>query len=1561
MPSSHPHPPAPHDLNRAIAMRFGNRPTLRQVVGEQLMNLIIAHYPKVAVHRPDMKTAEPLKFLRWHVDGYWTVTPLVEVVLQRFLDGAPVDFSRQDRFSLKPPLRFFAIPDAFETADDDLVDPGTLNDAFNAFLPTLHACFAQAQIDYWNAGNGNDHDTWVQQVLRAGLLSGLADQALTADEQRCLQDLLLERTEGFAVHTVRMHWRLGEDSTRELLPGLLVNASSEVANVTLWCTSAGDVKGFTSLEDFGTYLQTQYRPTATDDGFSWALYEADGNAFALLSGVLLEILLSRLNRVRLSDLNTVDELASAYQAVVDPSQFFAQRADLPTQKLAIDLPEKLLNADFNSQSRYLQALIDVCVLQASQANAQPPAEPDDLQPYARRKLREQMLADHPADGAFDADDLLLTVNTYANDGHGLGFPQLIESKTLTLTEYAIGRLEATGASPVAAVAHRTHGQIPSWLDPEYLRQLVATVDIGGTYPRYLDGLLGDEQYKASHLNAFAAQWRLGLMLDAAFALCTGHIDSRSYAAVASFCRLPASNEKALAIAPLAFKRSPDSQLVDKAHGFFVIQVANSGALLLYCPMHRGALKQFKDPHGLMQEIAQPGRVQEEVLAWLDQTHRAVYDKGGFKEPHLPHWVFDPYAPLSKPAPVELALTFWTHDIDANLFEAKRSMLLELADRSAMSNSELRWQSIKTFAWQLLNVVAPVLPGPISSIALLYIGMTAVAEDLKLLLEGSATDRTQAVVDLLNNTLMVLIHAQLPRTEPPHAGAQTGLSIDPASVRLGGDIDPLPLPEPGSVSTVEALQAQATTQLDFAWRGAQGFNELSGVQRTRLQAMAASVSLDGGSVIKQGPLEGLYELEHGRYVRLQGKAYAVDSADGLTRIVGPDGSQGPLIRRDPQGWRIDTRLRGGGDRPGSSTQQRLRERLVRRIRTAQQAVEKSLADAERGAVEYEGLRPRIEAARAQWLKVDERLKQPPPQDPEQHAQFERATGLFAKRHTELLAQIKNLRRQRIESAVGIFQSYLEAERNMVALFDDRSYMASTSYAPEQRQALADVRRNLIGYGQFIIEEQLHTGRFSEYDRLTTALNAAPPEVRQAAYDQYREVLESIIIDQPLIIEYMAALDRLLAVTDLDMTVPSTHAADRTIAQIIEARTTTTPNIRFFQAMGLVEMALRFEALQDYAHYAVFRAALAGERLRVAANAHHLSLFTDLQTAQRIDILQSAWDEYSAAILNSQRIAQLGSELVDIERLEAYRQQMVELKTMAGDALVIALREQAVGQQHSTTRPVYRRQALQVAKTAAGQTVIGSESIVDGQPVLQVRGTFSQTALHTFTRESGTWVEQLPAVGKVSPPRAPTPESERQEQALAEGMLAQNQNVLAKARKLVEEDIDSHSLTSMLDAQIGEVQTLRDQLADSEADSELLQRLDDALVALRDGKREVLVKLHSTTRFPSAEGLHYLHKQGLVRVTYQGPRQALAEGYLDEYRIDVLEAPGSERGKPLWAAHFHFNDAAAAPTAFGKGHLKLWRQRKLGYREQVRSAAVGEELRIHRGNLTYAQARGVIPFH
>ncbi|NLA03850.1 hypothetical protein GTA07_29995, partial [Rhodococcus hoagii] len=135
---------------------------------------------------------------------------------------------------------------------------------------------------------------------------------------------------------------------------------------------------------------------------------------------------------------------------------------------------------------------------------------------------------------------------------------------------------------------------------------------------------------------------------------------------------------------------------------------------------------FKSPQALMPENCPARQLAGRCAGIARPDAPRRFDNGGFKEPHLPHWVFDPYAPLSS-HPCRARADFLTHDIDANLFEAKRSMLLELADRSAMSNSEIRWQSIKTFAWQLLNVVAPVLPGPISTIALAVHCMTAVAE------------------------------------------------------------------------------------------------------------------------------------------------------------------------------------------------------------------------------------------------------------------------------------------------------------------------------------------------------------------------------------------------------------------------------------------------------------------------------------------------------------------------------------------------------------------------------------------------------------------------------------------------------------------------------------------------------------------------------------------------------------------------------------------------------------------------------------------------------------------
>ncbi|WP_144175364.1 hypothetical protein, partial [Pseudomonas sp. Kh13] len=67
----------------------------------------------------------------------------------------------------------------------------------------------------------------------------------------------------------------------------------------------------------------------------------------------------------------------------------------------------------------------------------------DLHTYAATRLREAMLHDHPVDANYFPDDLILTVETFDSDGHGLGFGQKTGEKTLTLTQLAIGRLDAT--------------------------------------------------------------------------------------------------------------------------------------------------------------------------------------------------------------------------------------------------------------------------------------------------------------------------------------------------------------------------------------------------------------------------------------------------------------------------------------------------------------------------------------------------------------------------------------------------------------------------------------------------------------------------------------------------------------------------------------------------------------------------------------------------------------------------------------------------------------------------------------------------------------------------------------------------------------------------------------------------------------------------------------------------------------------------------------------------------------------------------------------------------------
>ena len=1559
--------PAPHahNLNHAVAAQFASRPTLRQVAGEQVMKVILEHFPLVGVHRPEMTSAAPLYLMSFNPDSSWNSEPLVDVVLRAMLDAKPLILTPAGdyRLSLNPPQRFYAIDSSFETAEGDVVEPSRLTDALNALLPMLPGHFQQAQIDYWNGDGTVDRGLWLQQVLRASLLDGLKDEALDDEQRKLLRDLLMGYRAGLDVQLVRVALREADETYYELLPGLLITASSEVRELTLWCSPEGLVRSFDSQPAFGAALQMWMAGRYRFDELSWQGLAADGDAFALYSASLLEILLERVAHLRWSAVDCVDQLEHYCHSACDPAAFFAERSDSGSDGPALAFPKGVLRADTDSQTAYLQAMLDMSLLQQRSSGQDIKHDLPDLHTYAAARLREEMLDDHPDDANYFPDDLILTVETFVNDGHGLGFGQKIGDKQLTLTQLAIGRLDATAGGVVTHIAHRENQLIMDWMDIDYIRELVQRVDIGRSYPRHLHAILDRSANRAEHISAFAIRWRTTLMFDAARARAVMRLDKFAYGALADFCRSSQEGAAAVRIAPLAFKRSPTSASIDVAHGFYVIEIIESGVHLLYCPLYTDkALIQFGNAQALLDAISSPGPLQDSVLLWIEHLQRAVYDNGGFREPHLPQWLFDPYTFPEKPQPVQLALQFWAQDVDRHMFEAKGRMLLELSDRSSMSNSEVRWRLVTAFSWELLNVVFPVLPGPLTSVAWLYIGMRSLINDVHGLASPHLDERIQAMVDVLNNTLLALIHLQTPAlAAAPVSRDLPPLLLEGPPAGNGIELASLSTATKEASASVDSQQFMANTHLDFSWHGAGGLSGLSSEQRSRMRTLVAPVSLEGHKPQELGVAAGLVRVEDDLYVTLGGDVYRVSFENAGARIIGPDGTLGPYLMRDGDIWHLNnSRLHGGSGRSRELARERLRQKLSGPIAAAQAGIERHITAAEAAMENFTALTEQIIGLRKSVTKVEDRLQKEPPTDPGERAQFQQATELFERKLQELHAQRNELRTQRLALNEKLFLDYLEAERNIIYVLDKSNVSTPSDSVRDQRKLLAQVRTNLIGYGMYFIDELLTLGGFREYDRLTQTLNVAPPEQQAELYARYRAMLEKMLEEQPRIIKTSSQLDRLLAVTDIDMQVPYSKAI-YSVSGIIDSRKTTTINIRFFQAMGLVELALQWRKGASTQHYMIFRDALAGHRLRVAAHTHHLLMFCDLPVAERIEVLQSAWDEYLAAILNAERIKTLGSKLIDVQRLEAYKQQMVELKTLAGEALVDAMREQADGQAHGARRAVYPQRSLQVAHTRAGQIVIGSEALVDGQPVLEVAGTFSKRVLHRFHKQGDAWVEEV-ATGEPEPQsRASTPDSERNNRELAEAILAQNENVIAQARDLVAKDADDIGLLSMLGGQINEVVELREKLSDADAEQALLARMDDALIQLRQARRDCLVELYTKTRYPGSRGLNFLHQQGLLDVEYVGPRQVVSDGYLDEYRISLLRAPGELRGKPLWAAHFHFSDSQAAPTAFGKGHLKLWSQRKMGYREQMKAASEGQVLSIYRGNLTYAQAKDVIPFN
>lgn len=1550
------------DDKHAVAIQFASRPTLRQVAGRQLMQVLIEHHPTIAEYRPELTSAEVLYLMIPQADTTWRNQPFVDYILQALLDRRVLDFSRvaglDYRLSLEVPRRFYANPAPFEGSDADVVRLEALTDALNDLLVLLPEHFCQAQVEYWQGTGsaGVSRDRWLQQAMKSAWLANLPLQGLDAEQQGYVHGLLQGGKQSPSVSVLQVQLSQGAERYHTLLPNLLLMGESDARKVFLWCMPSSAIRAFDSLETLVLFLRDAFAQEQAFETFVWNRYELEGDAFAQLSTLMLEASLERVRRVRYSQLADVDALERCFAALCDPSRPFIEGYRVNDPQARALLPPQFLHAVPADSFACQCALFDLALAQALSDGVGALDGVLDLQAYARQQLRTQLLADHPDDANYFPDDLELTLTiargTPGGAGAGVGGGS-VAHRRMSLTEFAIGNLSSLQGALLSAVEHRKGQLIMDWMNPGYVQSLVQRVDIGGHYPNYVAQCLDDPAQRAQRVVRFGREWRCSLLFSALSARLAKTLSEAALGCVVDYCRgVVDPQSPAQMLMPLAFKREPDATSSDKAAGMYVLFSTQPECVLLYRPLYgNAALIEYASLRAMMAAISQSGALQDSVLDWLTPEARLVYGRGGFLEPHLLRPIVDTSVLPSRVKPATFEAQFWQRDVDAKLYQANRDLLVELADRQSVSNRESRWAILTQGAWLLFDVVSLLLRGPVATVAWLAQGITGMQNDLAALRGDNAFERSAAVVDLLLNASMALMHLRL-----PGASAVTQ-SIVPASA-----IERLPLLQParraqalkpsqGKVGLAGAL-GDAATRLDFSWRGAQGLNVLTAERRKALQALRVGQSLDGLEAIGSGDHQGLYALEGHHYLPLDGDVYRARVSGEGGRIVDLAGQAGPWAVFVDGQWRIDPalRLRGGMPRSRLKAMKEENQRLFDSLRHSETVF----------AQTNNRLGKLLEDHRDLLNQKDRQI-----------AALE-ALPALDELNQNVLDLTRRLRKKINEKVIyelkAVVENGIEHDRLLARLHDMR--IDDTALQASLAEQRSGVRQALVENLSVYYNEMASMINEEGLDDISKDVAVRPEGALEIQhYKTFLASLENVIKWETDLVDISRVLDKVLVDTLNDTSIVFKNDKnearinkDTELKQTIERRRLSAIDLDFRLLLDLAEVSLdrlvdvEERTLEQYLDY------LASEALKSAGNAHGDLAGSELSVNERIDVLTGILEAYEEARGMADYLSSLGGQAIRQDRLQQYKQTLEGLKNLAEKDLAEAVREKELElppvRQASTYAP--RGGRRKVVRTSRGRSVLGEEVEIDGIAVIQQRDFRTQSVIKTFHNQGGEWVEQASGSGADDLPPV-SPKDPRIARQRAHALVGQVDSVINLARLYVKSD-EALGLSAVMEGHIGKLKEVQAKLPRLTPEDELFDNLSQAVTRLQATQRDLLTGMYLVTSHPTAKSLRFLFEHNEVTVHRAGPRRMLsAKDYLDVYEIRRRQRAGEQQGEGLWEAHFHYPATTTGTRQFSKGHLKLWSQRKLGRKAQLHAAASGKDLlAIYRGEVRLGEVEGVIPF-
>lgn len=1477
------------------------------------------------------------------------------------------------------------------------VDLRRLAQELDVVRPTLIDSFEEALALFWSEADrqGETHWAWMADYLRESFLHGLVDAQRAGRLPPSAYDA------GMAVAT----WRVGEIVTQRV-------PSARVGLYLLQIQSRGlgvpfDVRldphlliGFTGSDDVERYLlfslnaDVHFHSTLSGvraainatlagqeglEGASVQRLSVKGDVFAALARTFLQMQLIQLSGLArwvrtYGTLSGASLLTAASDAVTGFFQLDAKRQEQNARLLRHALPAWLRQAATVDRWHFASAL-------AQLANSWPQIEGSwflhdipSLDAYVYQRMREEAAHSHPGGAPLVPEDVELTVGYVLPDNlavaGGPATPHIVE-EPLGLTQLAVDNLAAHAAGWLK-VSAKPGKALPRWLNEDSLKALVTAIDVGQHYPELLRRRLLEGPEAAAREALFRQQVTLQLPLLAGELLMRGEsgFDRDGYALVEEAlggCTRPGP-ARLVGLGVTAGAEYGIDRIA--ATYLFMREAPAGGQCVLYRPLHTRPLMQFCSLDALWEEMSAPGELQDETLRWMTELAQSRYSHGGFRAPRVVRFgLGDEFAPLPHSAPARPALVPLPSPRLHALYREVVEAVIAAAERHSVSNAENRWVSLGQLAEALFTSVLPVLSGPLATAG--WLVQLSEAFDAYLQAQGTHGGASGAAGTNLLFTIVTLLlseAAHWPVEEHPGAGEgevgqpepRPGEDADAARPtelpHLPDALEGKPVPALGWLSTAapETHTLSRPLDLDLGWSSVS--LAPTPAQTEALARLRASPPGHGASAIPHGPNQGLYLVDNRWLVRWQHDYFAVSFEEVDPRIVGPDGTPGPYLRRDEAGrWVLDLRLRLRGGGP--------KRRIEARRRQNEQ-------DREQGDRLFAEIMTTFEGLRDRANPLAERV------------------DLASQRNEPAIAlreELDEMLRAGHEHGAQIILLY--ETLNKVTPLPDFSERICTILS-RQLHISKTITDNLSELSRVYLESTPYLGISDKALRETVRAN---PQQWYSFLARYQELTEHSLTFVRLHHKTRQHLEAFpgLGVKKLE----ENQSAVDTLHSVLDLQA----------SLAYCELGLLLEPLRDTPALAK-QVQTAFEPLLIHSTSH-ADLVDDVNLPEpvKMQVLDTAIRQYQRVedALRRYRVI-LTAEQKD-PALDRFEVLALDLRADAEQRLgdLVRTTTTVAGPSTASRRPTERRKPRPRPKPGgSGQSSSANASLPAGSPGEEsgAEAPSGPEVIHTEDGESvmvhtrtdersharvaevisngavlATW-QQHPETGVWAKPRTQVQVPGKAEGFRLGALVHNADRAMAQARREIKQvarfkqatripvDIEDqyHFSAARLEELAEGIEEALTRVNATDAQTpqhgsaELKAReLRDLAASARQLGTQARIDL-SKSLLPTAGRLAFLVEQGEASIRKLGARTPLGRGgrrdFVQEYEIR------DRQQHVLWYAHFHYDTASASAERFTAAHLKTVTQRFDGYEKQLQQARNNEEvIGIYRSRIDLALAR------